>query len=77
MKKYLIGLFLIGIMGCNYEEDPNSKTVSEGKITYHIGGREFTVYEIDGCEYLGYDVGGSDGVLIHKGNCKNPIHYSH
>ena len=34
----------------------------------------FEVVEIDGCEYLRFDVTHGYATLCHKGNCKNPIH---
>lgn len=40
---------------------------------------ELTVKEIDGCEYIIYlKTPGTNkgfGLMAHKGNCKNPIHY--
>lgn len=86
MKKYLIGLFLIGIMGCNNTEEatptpPSSTavkiTTTDSTVLYRVDGHDLTVYIIDGCEYLGYDIGYDHGLLFHKGNCKNPIHNSH
>lgn len=35
---------------------------------------EYTVIEIDSCEYLKLEVTHSYATLTHKGNCKNPIH---
>ena len=38
---------------------------------------EFSVIEIDGCEYIYYDRGFGDVRvygITHKGNCKNKIH---
>jgi len=36
--------------------------------------KHFKVVEHDGCEYITYGLGLSNGVMAHKGNCKNPIH---
>ena len=38
---------------------------SDGQLT-----EGFTVYTIDSCEYIGQGVGGRNGVLAHKGNCR-------
>lgn len=39
----------------------------------------FTILEIEGCEYIQYDASSGQArvySLTHKGNCKNPIHKS-
>lgn len=38
-------------------------------------GRNCTVVEIDGCEYIEFQTSLGYHGLTHKGNCKNPIHY--
>lgn len=61
----LILLSLIG-MGCNL---PKSKEVPTEDVN-----RYWRVITIDGCEYIE----GKQSYacpLIHKANCKNPIHY--
>lgn len=35
---------------------------------------DYSVIEIDGCEYLLMDTTHGFRVVTHKGNCKNPIH---
>lgn len=37
-------------------------------------GYSFEILEIDSCEYIAYSVGTRQGILTHKGNCKNKAH---
>lgn len=37
-------------------------------------GRQYTTVVIDGCQYIQRAY---DGHIIHKGNCRNPIHWEH
>ena len=37
-------------------------------------GYSFEIIEIDSCEYIAYSVGKKQGILTHKGNCKNKAH---
>ena len=37
-------------------------------------GRQYTTVDIDGCQYIQRAY---DGHIIHKGNCRNPIHWEH
>lgn len=43
------------------------------ETNFIVNGHEIHLYEIDGCEYIGY-IGGSNTAssryLTHKGNCK-------
>ena len=50
-----------------------SKTDYEKHVDYVKS--ELGVIVIDSCEYIEYKVTSNGGVLTHKGNCKNPIHY--
>lgn len=36
---------------------------------------DYTVVEIDGCQYLRMVTNTNSVLLTHKGNCTNPIHY--
>ena len=67
MKK-LILMFAVALVSCE------TKNVTINKTEVEIDGRTIKIYEIDGCEYLGCNVGHENGILTHKGNCKNPIH---
>lgn len=63
MIKKLLALAAIGMMaGCNSNE------IRRIEVN---GGREFVIYEFDGCEYV---CRSSSNSLAHKGNCKNLIH---
>lgn len=37
-------------------------------------GDKFDVIQIDSCEYIYSSLFTREGLLTHKGNCKNPIH---
>lgn len=63
--KYLAPVLLLGILLTSCDDNP--KQLAEDGTTYRIE-------TIDGCEYV-YKSWGEGGVLSHKGNCKNPIHY--
>lgn len=73
MKKLFLVL-TIAIVSCTTQ---NTKDVTEQKPVL-VNGRiqaieHFEVIDIDGCEYIlnhhNYEA------IIHKGNCKNPIHH--
>lgn len=65
--KYLIIFLSFLFLGCETNIPKKSSGIS-------ITGHEFTIYTINKCEYLGYGIGTSGGVLTHKGDCSNPIH---
>jgi hypothetical protein len=67
MKK-LILMFAVALVSCE------TKNVTITETNASVDGRSLKTYQIEGCEYLGYSVGHENGVLTHKGNCKNPIH---
>jgi hypothetical protein len=70
VKKGLLGLFAIGMMaGCT---ESNLKT-KRTTIILNDGDDPMQVVTIEGCEYLLCNNSHGD-VIIHKGNCKNPIH---
>ncbi len=68
MKKLLLGLLLIVLTSSC------TTNVSKKTSEYTINGYDLSIFEIDGCEYVGMSIGWNNGVLTHKGNCKNPIH---
>lgn len=68
MKKLLILVTAVIVVSCE------TKNVTINKTDTEIAGYTIKTYEIDSCEYLGFNVGGRNGLLTHKGNCKNPIH---
>lgn len=72
MKKLII-IVALALMSCNREGQAPSKPTK-----HYVG--EFInpleTIEIEGCEYL-YGDWGKSTVLVHKGNCKNPIHPEH
>jgi len=55
----LVAVFFVG---CN-------KTPTEKKINYTYQEEEFTIIEIDSCEYILSDVYAGNSIC-HKGNCK-------
>lgn len=61
----------------NKEKEADPKI---GEPEYKLGihadefGRKIYVLEIEGCEYICYNLYCEEGLLTHKGNCKNPIH---
>lgn len=66
IKIIFVVLLTVYLMGCDN---------ANNKATLHeIDNEEISVTTVDGCEYIlfhGYNKGG----IIHKANCKNPIHY--
>lgn len=69
----IIGLTPLTFNGCDM---PTQEEIHESNIKSRVSAimREIRVVTYDSCEYLisGYD---RSGILTHKGNCKNPIHY--
>lgn len=58
-KLFAVALLMFVSVGCEGED----KNIKEN-------GRNYLIVEIDGCEYVFYEVGYGAG-LAHKGNCKN------
>lgn len=55
-------------------EDPHKPDYSKkqlGETGVHVNG----TISIEGCEYLVVGTYYNYSTLVHKGNCKNPIHY--
>ena len=77
MKNILTVLVvLLVVIGC---ADNNSQTPNPHKMeldnTSQYYNRNYKIYTLEGCEYIvvGY---GKTQWGSHKGNCKNPIHYT-
>jgi len=76
MRILMILAFLL-LTSCD-ESTPLSPSVAlpqgKGYVVNHDYGAhrdiEVETIEIDGCEYLMYNVGSSMGLLTHKGNCR-------
>jgi hypothetical protein len=73
----LIILAIIGLDGCNTRSPIKNETFKVHFIDTDRDDCKLDVYTIDGCQYIGHLMGSDHDVLTHKGNCTNPIHYSH
>ena len=74
MNKLLLATLLIGMVGGCTEPTVASKPTNY--TVPKIGGeasRPLKICVIEGCEYFTCDVY-RGVVIVHKGNCKNPIH---
>lgn len=74
----LIIWVLVGVgIFCGKVEAGPKISKSEVKIekAFVPEGFKFQIITIDSCEYIARSIGGNTGLLTHKGNCKNPIHY--
>jgi len=67
--RYLILLFAVSIFSCSQENKVYEK-VESGETNFKLGIREFEIYIIDSCEYIGSEMYGNGALLTHKGNCK-------
>ena len=70
----LVGLLVV--IGCadssKQTPDPHKMELDETSKYYD---QNYRVYTLEGCEYI--VVGNGNGRWgSHKGNCKNPIHYT-
>ena len=73
MKK-IISILVIGVMLTSCGKDSSKKRVipeNVGRIIYDYGwNTKVRVFEIDSCEYIGFDSGTESGTsIIHKQNC--------
>lgn len=77
MKKIMLFLFALVLLGCSVKEENSYKensNIQQGTlIIYDNQGKKWIVRVIDGCEYLIKDIY-NQGYVSHKGNCNNPIH---
>ena len=76
MKNILIILAALLVVGCGNEPrqtpDPHRLEL-DNKSQYYD--RNYEVYTLEGCEYILVGLG-NNRWGSHKGNCKNPIHYT-
>lgn len=74
MKKLLLAILLIGMMGSCTEPTVKSKPTNY-TVPRHGGeaSRALRICVIEGCEYFICD-NYHGNVIVHKGNCSNPIH---
>jgi hypothetical protein len=75
MKKILIIVSLLLCIGCGPDYDQESSV--SNNIKGDTGWRLlYNIEEIDGCEYIFTQTSNIQGgvCVIHKANCKNPIH---
>ena len=76
MKNVLIVLIALLAVGCadgNRQTSDPHRLELDNKSQYYD--RNYEVYTLEGCEYI--VVGNGNGRWgSHKGNCKNPIHYT-
>jgi len=76
MKNILIILVALLTVGCANETrqtpDPHKLELYNGSTYYD---QNYKIYTLEGCEYVVVAVGNSRWGS-HKGNCKNPIHYT-
>ena len=71
MKKLIVGIIAVmAISGCDswVKPYPNQTDAPYDNIR---------IKEIDGCQYImttAYSDGSGHRAIVHKGNCKNPMH---
>lgn len=72
MKKLFMLSLLVLVSGCGFEvsDDKGYNRIIEP--TAYLDSNNITV--VEGCEYFVVDAYASK-TYVHKGNCKNPIHY--
>lgn len=67
MKKIIVLLLIVSLVGCGYKNDKSIK----GENNSDLAGLKVIV--LDGCEYFQFK-SYTYYSITHKGNCKNPIH---
>jgi hypothetical protein len=76
MKNILITLVALLAVGCvdTTSKKPNPHRMElDNKSQYYD--QNYRVYTLEGCEYIVVNYGNMQWGS-HKGNCKNPIHYT-
>lgn len=76
MKNILIVLVAFLAVGCvdgNRQTSDPHRLELDNKSQYYD--RNYEVYTLEGCEYILVGLG-NNRWGSHKGNCKNPIHYT-
>lgn len=69
MKQVLVVVLALSMFGC--QEPTVDRNLTKHVLTY--GQNPLQEISIEGCQYL-YGEWGNATVLVHKGNCNNPIH---
>lgn len=74
MKKLTFFVCILFIIGC-ISTDSNGIVHSSSNYYKHVQAGH-VIIDIEECEYIYFHHAGNygEGVLTHKGNCKNPIH---
>lgn len=70
----LIISVLVLLCGCTVSPAPNDPLSSQ--VSIDKKGESYRIVKIDGCQYIifyGF-YSNSNTVIVHKGNCNNPIH---
>ena len=80
LSRNLAKLMLVAVLfiGCQNSSTNNKEVVvvedekKVGRVIYDYGwNTKVRIFEIDGCEYIGFDAGSEAGTsIIHKQNCK-------
>jgi hypothetical protein len=80
LTRNLAKLMLVAVLfvGCKNSSSNNEEVVivedekKVGRIIYDYGwNTKVRIFEIDSCEYIGFDAGSEAGTsIIHKQNCK-------
>lgn len=68
---YIIILFSIFQFGCGNEKHKRYYTNEENNVYIR------DTISIEGCQYFTIFSYGGNCVILHKGNCNNPIHYEY
>ena len=76
MKKLIFGILTILMISCkDIQTGPEAgKNEIELGKAFGFEGENLQVIVIDSCEYLHGRLGHDNGLLTHKGNCKNTFH---
>ena len=71
-KVMLVAVIFCGCRNENTTQAPIEKQTKNGRIIYDYGlNTKVRVFEVDSCEYIGFDAGTEAGTaIIHKQNCK-------
>lgn len=68
----LVVVIFYGCENRSTSQTSTEKLKNSGRIIYNYGwNTTVRVFEVDGCEYIGFDNGSNGGTsIIHKQNCK-------
>ena len=76
MKNILTALVGLAVIGCADNRDrtqnPHKMELDNSSKYYD---ENYKIYTLEGCEYIVVGYGNAQWGS-HKGNCKNPIHYT-